>query len=140
MLWFMQFKNSLFFSGFEEKDNFFNDPVYQNPRYSEPKKKRPRYYEPTYRDQTRTAYDESEPKSFFNFSQDLLPDLEGVARPEGWNVHDFATWEERAENFEASKITEQHVTNFEALITKGWLRHFLFSPFLFHFWILKQKI
>ena len=105
------------FSGFEHKDNFFDDPIYQNPRYSEPKKKRPRYYEPTYRDQSRASFDESEPKSFFNFSHDLLPDLEGVARPEGWNVHDFETWQEQQKR--ENHLEAQHVTNFEALIKTG---------------------
>ena len=123
------FKSSMFSSTDfknDENDNFFAEPPpptnYRHHLPLPPRHKQPRHFESTYRGQARAQFEDAEPKSFYNFAEELLPDLKSVIRPNDWNVHDFASWQEleqRAKTFEASKVQKEPTLNFEALITTG---------------------
>jgi hypothetical protein len=103
--------NLNFFQDFDPNDNFFGDRNHH---------KKPRFFQTSYRGQARAEFDDSEPKSLFKLNPEILPDLEPVARPKDWNVHDFGTWEEyRAKNFEAEKVSREEPKIFEAFLTIG---------------------
>ena len=109
----------LSWTDFSKNDDFFGE---RSPKsYRHPiRHDRPRHFEPTFRGQARAELDDSEPKSFFKFTEDLLPDLETVVRPRDWNVHDFGTWEEYfGKNFESTKVSDKNPQLFEAFLTIG---------------------
>ena len=109
-------------SDFDPNDDFFGEREQpEKSEFASPfSRKKPRFFATTDRDHARAEFDYSEPKSFYNFSHDLLPDLETVARPKNWNVHDFGSWEEyRARNYEAAKILKENPNIFEAFLTLG---------------------